>query len=555
MRLLLFLLVLPFLTQNPAREQPKPATVSGVVLRSGTTDPIAGAAIELSRPGSPAGSGYTTLAGADGKFAFKDIPPGDYKLAATRPGYMRGEYGQRGSNSQGLVFALAESQEMRDARIALSVTGAISGRILDRRGAPLAYAQVQALRLSYVGAQRMLAPARVAITNDLGEYRLFWLPPGQYAVMATELRGNVPDTLVSTSGNDGEVRPPAGARIIPVNEDAPLPMFHPGSPDPQAATTLTVRSGEDSRGIDLTLTPVALRRIRGSVVNLPAATLRTTLHLEPRNAAQGVTLRNAPPRGTATANPNTGAFEMSGVLPGSYYVVAEVGAGSAMTMFGAVPVDVAQSDIDNLSVPLSQGFEVLARFTIEGGEASEAAAELARLNVALYSTTLPRVVSGVPVPQQPGVLSLRSVLPDNYRVGVFWNGLAESYQKSIRLDGVDIRDPLRLEGRPTGPIEIVMSMKMGSITGTATSATQQPLSGVTVVTVPWGRTAVTDPRGNFTIAKIPPGDYKVYAFEDVEMYAWQNPDFMRPHENRGKSVRVEVDAVANVQVVAIPAGQ
>ena len=198
---------------------------------------------------------------------------------------------------------------------------------------------------------------------------------------------------------------------------------------------------------------------------------------------------------------------------------------------------------------------VVARFTIEGGEASEVAAELARLSAGLYSTTLPRIISGQPVPQQPGVLSLRGVLPGDYRVGVSWRGIAESYQKSMRLDGVDVREPLHLEGRPSGPIEIVMSMKMGSITGTATSATQQPLSGVTVVTVPWGRTAVTDARGNFTIAKIPPGDYKVYAFEDVEMYAWQNPDFMRPHENRGKAVRVEVGAVANVQVVAIPATQ
>jgi hypothetical protein len=269
-----------------------------------------------------------------------------------------------------------------------------------------------------------------------------------------------------------------------------------------------------------------------------------------------VRLRNPISSGAVNLNPNTGVFEITGVLPGSYYVTAEVEVGpNTTTMFGAVAVEVAETDIDNVSLPMSPGFDVTARFTIEDGEANAAAAELARLGVGLYPKTLPRVISGQPIPQPPGTLVFRSVLPGDYRVGIEWRGIPESYQKSTRLQGADVGTQLHLDGPPAGPIEIVMSMKMGSISGTAMSATQQPLSGVTVVTVPWGKTAITDPRGNFTIEKLPPGDYKLYAFEDVELYAWQNQEFMRPLVNSGIAVHVDADATSSVLVIAIPVGQ
>ena len=50
-----------------------------------------------------------------------------------------------------------------------------------------------------------------------------------------------------------------------------------------------------------------------------------------------------------------------------------------------------------------------------------------------------------------------------------------------------------------------------------------------------------------------PGEYKVYAWEDVESSAWMDPDFMKPLEAKGEPVTVGESAQANVQVNLIPA--
>ena len=59
--------------------------------------------------------------------------------------------------------------------------------------------------------------------------------------------------------------------------------------------------------------------------------------------------------------------------------------------------------------------------------------------------------------------------------------------------------------------------------------------------------------GRFTFKNVVPGEYKVYAWEDVESSAWMDPDFMKPLEGKGESVAVEESAQANVQVNVIPA--
>ena len=62
----------------------------------------------------------------------------------------------------------------------------ITGRILDEFGEPLADAQVAAMRYQNMGGRRRLMPAgRPAMTNDIGEFRLFAIPPGQYYLSAT----------------------------------------------------------------------------------------------------------------------------------------------------------------------------------------------------------------------------------------------------------------------------------------------------------------------------------------------------------------------------------
>jgi len=575
MTLLLTLLAVSALIQGPA-DPPRPATISGIVLRSATDTPIAGVAVEARRPGDDDGPGYAISTGADGRFTIKDIPPGEYVLAATHPGYVRGEYLQRGPNGKGLPFRLTPGEELKDAKISLAQTGAIAGRVFDSKGKPFPYVQVQALRFSYRGVQRVLSPARVATTNDLGEYRLFWLPPGQYAVMVMPLRGNVPDPIINTTGSysvGDSVVPPVGMPSILSENDATLPMFYPGTITPSSATMLTVRSAEDMRGIDLTLTATSTRKVRGTVLNMPApqpaaafpVPTRANVRLISRDPAPSVTMASAPLfSSTAVPNATNGAFEVNGVLPGSYFAVAEISVGnnsSATTLFGSVPIEVRESDLDNVSIPLAAGFDVPIRVTIEGRPGNEPDPDLARIQAGLTFTDVSRTIIG-PQNPQTGAHLIRSVLPGTYSVYWSQSGTPVGYIKSIKFEGSEVVGrSFRLDGPPSSPIEIVVSPKFATVTGTVLSTTQQPLAGVTVVAIPVIGTrgnytsATSDAQGRFRVTGLWPADYRILAFEDIENFAWVNRDFMRPYENQGRQVHVEEGGAETVQVIAIPAGR
>ena len=65
------------------------------------------------------------------------------------------------------------------------------------------------------------------------------------------------------------------------------------------------------------------------------------------------------------------------------------------------------------------------------------------------------------------------------------------------------------------------------------------------------KTLVTGSDGKFRFQEIPPGDYKLFAWEDIETGAWENAEFMRPYESRGRAVRVSENGKEEVQLNVI----
>ncbi len=66
---------------------------------------------------------------------------------------------------------------MNGVRLAMPPTGAIVGRVYDKNGEPLGNAQVMAMRRVYKDGRRALTIVQTVVTDDRGEYRLFWLAP------------------------------------------------------------------------------------------------------------------------------------------------------------------------------------------------------------------------------------------------------------------------------------------------------------------------------------------------------------------------------------------
>lgn len=63
---------------------------------------------------------------------------------------------------------------------------------------------------------------------------------------------------------------------------------------------------------------------------------------------------------------------------------------------------------------------------------------------------------------------------------------------------------------------------------------------------------MTDQYGRFALQSIPPGDYRLFAWEDLEPYAYYDADFVRPYMTAGTLIRVSENSRQSVQIVSIP---
>jgi hypothetical protein len=90
---------------------------------------------------------------------------------------------------------------------------------------------------------------------------------------------------------------------------------------------------------------------------------------------------------------------------------------------------------------------------------------------------------------------------------------------------------------------------------------QRPVPDTSVVVVPDSqrglrsdlyRTASTDHSGRVHLEGISPGEYWIFAWEDVEDGAWQDRDFLRMYEDRATVVHLTDSAKENLVLRVIP---
>jgi hypothetical protein len=229
---------------------------------------------------------------------------------------------------------------------------------------------------------------------------------------------------------------------------------------------------------------------------------------------------------------------------------------------------------------MNPGFDLSGRITIDSAGASGSAVDLAQVRVRPFRD--PDII-GQPqalLQREPspadasGSFVLNGIGPGRYLVFVepiFLNpylivppppappGLQDMYLKSVRLGAADILEQgLRIAERPAGLLEVVIAPGT-SIRGRAVDNSQQPVVNAAVALVPDAplrrrleryRTARTDTAGRFLLRGVPPGDYKVFAWSEIEDGSWLNAEFIRSIEGRGASVRVQ-PAVAGEVVVRV----
>jgi hypothetical protein len=68
-------------------------------------------------------------------------------------------------------------------------------------------------------------------------------------------------------------------------------------------------------------------------------------------------------------------------------------------------------------------------------------------------------------------------------------------------------------------------------------------------------TALSDQNGQFHLRGLRPGDYTVFAWEDVESGAWCDPEFVQANQSAGQAVHLAEGSQLSLSLKEIPAAK
>jgi hypothetical protein len=135
----------------------------------------------------------------------------------------------------------------------------------------------------------------------------------------------------------------------------------------------------------------------------------------------------------------------------------------------------------------------------------------------------------------------------------FHNNSSDStlYLKSARVGEQDVlTQGLSISGPGKVRLDLVVSKDSGTLEGTAADSDYKPVPGATVIVAPLNLSAIADQNGRFEFKGVPPGEYRILAFDDIELGAWLDSDFWQGRESQGEkiTVRAKQKSVVRVQI-------
>ena len=532
--LLLIALGAPSASSQTSDDSQNKGSIQGTVVDSKTGQPLRGAEVSLRVLAQGNRSeANSSVSDSEGHFAFDNLAAGRYRLTASRNGYLSRDPRFGGGLRTGMV-SLSSGQHAEGVILRLVPSAVIAGRVTTEGDEPVPNVFVQAMTFTYQGDKRQLSDVGTSTTNDRGEYRIWGLAPGKYYVRATHPRG-------------GAMR--AGSQVY-------VPIFYPGVSDLSRTQPLELHGGDEITGIDLTFVLLHSVRVSGRVLN---ASSGPTKEAQVSLVGGSGTMTYAVGQASTDAK---GGFEIRGVPPGSYVLVAEqFGTGDAdKVMRGRTSLEVGEVNLNDVEVVVGPGASVSGHVRVEG----KTNPDFTKMAVALdpqddlSSMGFAPDVSNVPL-RSDGTFMFHDVPEGTYHVKVL--PLPDGFYLKPSGEGDAIEAGVKVGRNHAAAVELTLSTGAGRVTGTV-AKDQQPSAGATVVLVPDGarrgqpryyRQALADSGGRFTISSVAPGDYKLFAWEEIERGMYLDQDFLQSYEDSGKPVHVEEGATLNVQLDLIPA--
>lgn len=533
-----------------ALQTPERASLEGTVTRAGTNEPLVRARIVVTMIQGQLSEVQTATTDDSGRFTIRNLAAGSHRVFATHDGFVRFEYGQRGTRP-GTPIDLQAGETKRNINLALTPMGIISGRVIDLDGKPMPGAFVRVSRGTYNQGELSLSSVQRVQTDDLGEFRVFNLEPGPYYVQAlpayaAAIEGDTyvipstsaPDTLagepsVRLSMAEALARGVVSAAAF--RDETYLTVYHPGTTDPAAARPIDLKPGAVFSGLEFR--PVKTRtvhvrgRVIGSVTGQPDPSFTVGLSLPYYGTDQ---------RGGSSQNAD-GSFDFR-VPPGKYVLSGQKARQTPQEkdMYARMTIDVGDKDINSITLTLNPSFSLSGRVTIEGRPPGVADPTYAR---ALFTLTGLGATPG----NETGLFNYPTVRPGEIRFLIL-RPPPGMYYKAARFGTRDVLDSgFEVNSQPSETLEVVLAPNAAAITVTVVDENQKPVQGATVAIISdparrrrqdLNKSAVSNTAGQVTFDGLAPGDYKVFAWEDIAPGAWQNPETISTYDSRGQNLRL-----------------
>ena len=526
-------------------------TVGGVVVNSVTGDPVRRALVQITNLSGGPSSSFTD---SEGKFQFTHVPVADVVLAARKPGF----FSEQELNPESVfppgIFHV--DGNTNSAVIKLFPEGIVSGRVATVKGEPIEDAPVRVFQQRIMDGRKRWVQRSQSTTDEEGQFRIANLQPGQY--------------LLSTGPMFGIGRRRVRGKSTSRQEQISS-TFYPGVPEMDAATPITVASGQQAEA-DFLLKPEPVFKVSGVVSGFLPAT---------PNAPQVTTRSGEPLVAPVRFDPQTAKFDVD--LPaGNYVLMIRTPDGEGNLLSGDLPLAV-NSDIENVmltvGVPMVMPIRVETRSTSGGPVAKNSGV----IDVASFDSFQVKGRSRkirLPVVQvrlissenrvegtefqadsnaNDGSFAIRNFVPGRYTVDVQPN--PPWYVQSATSGTVDVlrEDLVLTPGRRPDPLEIVLRDDGAIVSGTI-RADGQPAVG-SVLLIPEQQSAAqirvtaAAPGGDFIFDRVPPGDYKMLALDTVSDIEFRNPEALGPYLSKAARITLEPRQQASVSVERVTVGK